>query len=464
MKGKMPDTNVAITRDRLIADLKTVVSDLEALLKELAGELGEKGKQLARRLATALESAKANCAQLQEKAEAGAHAADKLVHEHPYTPRVAFGVGMLIGVLVRSQVMPEPDHDGLFSSVRGLPAILAAVLRNRIELLAVEWQEERLECSELCCWRARFWCSAYWRWARSRLPFCCDRRNHRLARRRILTGRYLAGAVIAAATVWKRLKQWTPLPPRETNCERIANGWNTGIERLARPNRPSSPKAPSTVSSCGWNWKNYAAPSRVESTAGTALHLGPWLLPLISMLGLWTGRRFRKPAANRRSPAEIAGLSRSAPARGGLVVAPLRPTGCGGRILTESVLLPFGRRRALRRRIGQTHEPERRCRSRCGKGDFDLVLAQFAFDGEIEFAAETARVEGHLRRPDRQFEIERAVAKTAEENRGRGFAQARWDARAATSSRTRLQLLQIAAVRHAQRQPDAAPADRRGSN
>jgi ElaB/YqjD/DUF883 family membrane-anchored ribosome-binding protein len=97
----MPDANVAITRDRLIADLKVVVVDLEALLKELAGELGEKGKQLRARLATALESAKVSCAQLQDKAEAGAEAADKLVHEHPYTSiGIAFSAGMLLGVLV----------------------------------------------------------------------------------------------------------------------------------------------------------------------------------------------------------------------------------------------------------------------------------------------------------------------------------------------------------------------------
>ena len=97
----MPDTNVAVTKDRLIADLKTVVVDLEALLKELAGELGEKSKHLRARLSAALESAKASCAQLQQKAEAGAEAADKLVHEHPYTSiGVAFGAGVLIGVLV----------------------------------------------------------------------------------------------------------------------------------------------------------------------------------------------------------------------------------------------------------------------------------------------------------------------------------------------------------------------------
>ena len=90
-----------VTKDRLMHDLKSVVTDSEALLKEVAGELSEKGKQARARLSAALESAKATCAELQDKAQAGADATDKLVREHPYTSiGIAFGVGVLVGVLV----------------------------------------------------------------------------------------------------------------------------------------------------------------------------------------------------------------------------------------------------------------------------------------------------------------------------------------------------------------------------
>jgi ElaB/YqjD/DUF883 family membrane-anchored ribosome-binding protein len=48
-----------------------------------------------------LESAKTTCNQLEEKAIAGAKVADQTIREHPYESMgVAFGVGLLIGVLV----------------------------------------------------------------------------------------------------------------------------------------------------------------------------------------------------------------------------------------------------------------------------------------------------------------------------------------------------------------------------
>ena len=49
----------------------------------------------------ALESAKATCQKLEEKAAAGARATDKIIREHPYQSiGIAFGLGLLIGVLV----------------------------------------------------------------------------------------------------------------------------------------------------------------------------------------------------------------------------------------------------------------------------------------------------------------------------------------------------------------------------
>src|SRR5436309_6734845 len=91
----------AVTRQKLVADLKVVVRDAEALIKATAGELGEKAKEARARLMDALETAKMTCHRLEEKAVAGAKATDKIIREHPYQSiGIAFGLGLLIGVLV----------------------------------------------------------------------------------------------------------------------------------------------------------------------------------------------------------------------------------------------------------------------------------------------------------------------------------------------------------------------------
>ncbi len=86
---------------RLAGDLKLVMRDAEELLKATAGEAGEKVKEVRSRLATALESAKATCERWQDKTVQAAKATDQVIREHPYESiGVAFGVGLLIGVLV----------------------------------------------------------------------------------------------------------------------------------------------------------------------------------------------------------------------------------------------------------------------------------------------------------------------------------------------------------------------------
>jgi ElaB/YqjD/DUF883 family membrane-anchored ribosome-binding protein len=86
--------------ERLAADLKLVMRDAEDLLKATAGEAGEKVKNVRARLANALESAKATCEQLHDKTVPAARTAEHAIREHPYESiGVAFGVGLLIGVL-----------------------------------------------------------------------------------------------------------------------------------------------------------------------------------------------------------------------------------------------------------------------------------------------------------------------------------------------------------------------------
>lgn len=87
--------------ERLVNDLKRVVQDSQELLHDSAAVAGEKAHELRERLAETLEAAKDTCRRLEEKAREGARATDKVIREHPYQSiGIAFGLGVLIGVLV----------------------------------------------------------------------------------------------------------------------------------------------------------------------------------------------------------------------------------------------------------------------------------------------------------------------------------------------------------------------------
>jgi len=87
--------------EKLVADLKTLSHDAEAMLHATAGQPGENLTELRGRLASTLESVKATYRRIEEKTVAGAKVADKTIREHPYESLgAAFGVGLLIGVLV----------------------------------------------------------------------------------------------------------------------------------------------------------------------------------------------------------------------------------------------------------------------------------------------------------------------------------------------------------------------------
>ena len=102
MEGKSQTSGSReVTTQKMIDDLKTVVRDGEELVKATAGELGEKTRVAREKLASALESARETCGRLEERAIAGAKATDKVIREHPYQSiGIAFGAGLLIGVLV----------------------------------------------------------------------------------------------------------------------------------------------------------------------------------------------------------------------------------------------------------------------------------------------------------------------------------------------------------------------------
>jgi ElaB/YqjD/DUF883 family membrane-anchored ribosome-binding protein len=107
--------NIIGRRERVTDDLRSLISDSEQLLREVAGELTDRGKQARARLTSTLESAKATCRDLQDKAVARVESADEYAHEHPYKlVGLAFGVGVLLGVLAGSRRWtPRASNDDL---------------------------------------------------------------------------------------------------------------------------------------------------------------------------------------------------------------------------------------------------------------------------------------------------------------------------------------------------------------
>ena len=88
-------------RGRVKEDLHALMRDAEELLKATAGDMSEKAQQARTRLSEALDKARHTYRQLEERTVAAAKATDKVIREHPYESiGIAFGVGLLIGVLV----------------------------------------------------------------------------------------------------------------------------------------------------------------------------------------------------------------------------------------------------------------------------------------------------------------------------------------------------------------------------
>jgi len=86
------------TTDKLIQDLNTLIGDAEELVKATGGKLAEKSKE---ELMAGLEKLKASCQRIENKAAAGTHSADRYIRDNPYqSVGIAFGVGLLLGVLI----------------------------------------------------------------------------------------------------------------------------------------------------------------------------------------------------------------------------------------------------------------------------------------------------------------------------------------------------------------------------
>src|SRR5690349_728253 len=96
------DTELQIvTREKLVADMRTVLTDTEQLLKDVIGQSGEKLAALRPRIEENLRNARARLEELEqvatERVRAAAHTTDAYAHEHPW--KVA-GLATLLGVAV----------------------------------------------------------------------------------------------------------------------------------------------------------------------------------------------------------------------------------------------------------------------------------------------------------------------------------------------------------------------------
>jgi ElaB/YqjD/DUF883 family membrane-anchored ribosome-binding protein len=93
-------SDIEESTEKLLQDLKEVVRDGEELLRAGAEELGDRGSAAREKLMAALEVAKETQRRLQERAVAGARAADGYIRANPYQSiGIAFGVGLVLGLL-----------------------------------------------------------------------------------------------------------------------------------------------------------------------------------------------------------------------------------------------------------------------------------------------------------------------------------------------------------------------------
>ena len=100
----MSETTV-VNREKLMADLRTVIADAEEVLKVTADQASAGAAELRVRMQERLHQAKLRLHDLQEnavaRAKAAGHAADDYVHEQPWKAvAAAAGVGMIIGLLI----------------------------------------------------------------------------------------------------------------------------------------------------------------------------------------------------------------------------------------------------------------------------------------------------------------------------------------------------------------------------
>lgn len=100
----MTQTTTA-SREKLMADLRVVISDAEELLQLTASQAGDKVADLRARMEERMAKAKDELSHLQsaavDQARDAAKATDHFVHDRPWTAvGIAAGVGLIAGLLM----------------------------------------------------------------------------------------------------------------------------------------------------------------------------------------------------------------------------------------------------------------------------------------------------------------------------------------------------------------------------
>jgi ElaB/YqjD/DUF883 family membrane-anchored ribosome-binding protein len=101
----MSDEVAAANKQKLVSDLKVVISDTEELLRATAGTAGDKVGELRERIGLRLRDAKERVVDMEvalvDKTKAAARATDDFVHEEPWKAvGVAAALGLALGVLI----------------------------------------------------------------------------------------------------------------------------------------------------------------------------------------------------------------------------------------------------------------------------------------------------------------------------------------------------------------------------
>ena len=106
-RGAMSDTQTSsiTSQERLVTDIRAVITDAEEILKATAEQTGEKIANLRARVQDRLLGARIRLdvaeAALIDKTRAAARAADDYVHESPWQAvGIGVGVGFLLGLLM----------------------------------------------------------------------------------------------------------------------------------------------------------------------------------------------------------------------------------------------------------------------------------------------------------------------------------------------------------------------------
>lgn len=95
----------AVHREKLMSDLRTVISDAEEVLKVTADQATAGAAELRVRMQERLHQARVRLHDMQDhavaRAKAAGHAADDYVHDHPWKAiGAAAGFGLIIGLLI----------------------------------------------------------------------------------------------------------------------------------------------------------------------------------------------------------------------------------------------------------------------------------------------------------------------------------------------------------------------------